>query len=110
MGVAPTVSSYNAAITACGKSGKWEEALALLKEMPAAGVAPDSGSLSAAISACHKADRGVRAAELVEEIMLLSQDSGLPLMRDELVKGVCSVSTRRCSMWRTFHTRYQVYV
>jgi len=36
-GVAPNVISFNAAISACGKSGRWERALSLLDEMRDAG-------------------------------------------------------------------------
>lgn len=72
-GVRPTVSCYNAAIMACGKSGMWREALDLLAEMPGKGLARDSGTLSAAISACQKAGRGAKAAALVEEMLEMAK-------------------------------------
>lgn len=41
IGVTPNVYTYNAAITACGKAGRYAQAVALLRQMPAVGVTPD---------------------------------------------------------------------
>ena len=53
-GVTRDVISFSAAISACEKGGRWEQALSLLKEMLDAGVALDVISFSAAMSACEK--------------------------------------------------------
>ena len=56
---------FNAAIDACGKSGRWEEALSLLREMasmPSDAMRPDAFSFSSAISAQAKAPDGWRRA------------------------------------------------
>ena len=56
---------FNAAIDACGKSGRWEEALSLLREMasmPSPSMRPDAFSFSSTISAQSKAPDGWRRA------------------------------------------------
>ena len=56
---------FNAAIDACGKSGRWEEALSLLREMasmPSPSMRPDAFSFSSTISAQSKAPNGWRRA------------------------------------------------
>ena len=50
-GLEPDVTTYSAAISACGKGSKWHEALKLLAEMQAQGLEPDVITYSAAISA-----------------------------------------------------------
>ncbi|CAN0357055.1 unnamed protein product, partial [Laminaria digitata] len=58
-GVLPDVYSFNGAISACGRSGKWQQALALLKKMEREGsdVRPDVFSYNGAINAVAKAGR-----------------------------------------------------
>jgi pentatricopeptide repeat protein len=51
--VTPDVISYNSAISALGKGGRWELALDVLGQMPQIGVIPDAISYSAVISACE---------------------------------------------------------
>ena len=54
---------FNAAIDACGKSGRWEEALSLLRQMASMpSVSPDAFSFSSAIAAQAKAPDGWRRA------------------------------------------------
>ncbi|CAE8586890.1 unnamed protein product [Polarella glacialis] len=53
--VVPNEVTYNAAISACEKSGQWQQALSLLSLMPEARVVPNEITYSAAISACEKA-------------------------------------------------------
>ena len=60
---------FNAAIDACGKGGRWEEALSLLREMGSAGVRPDAFSFSSAISAQAKAPDGWRRALALLRLM-----------------------------------------
>ena len=62
--VAPNVISYSAAISACEKGGRWEQAVSLLDEMREAGVLPNVVSFNAAISACEKGGRWERAGVL----------------------------------------------
>ena len=53
-GFTPTVVSYNAASSACGKGSQWEQAVALLQEMVQQGFTPNVISYNAAISASEK--------------------------------------------------------
>ena len=41
LGVAPNAYTYNAAISACGKAGRYAQAVALLRQMSTVGIAPD---------------------------------------------------------------------
>lgn len=50
---------YNAAISACGKSGQWHRAKELLSTMREKGVPPDLISYNSAIDACGKGGRFV---------------------------------------------------
>ena len=64
-GLAPTVLTFNAALSACAKTGAWEEALALLEEMRARRLSPELVSFNAAISACARAGRWGQALKLL---------------------------------------------
>lgn len=55
--VLSTQYCYNAAISACGKSGQWREAKELLSTMRDRGVPPDLISYNSAIDACGKGGR-----------------------------------------------------
>lgn len=48
---------YNAAISACGKSGQWHQSKELLSTMRDRGVPPDLISYNSAIDACGKGGR-----------------------------------------------------
>ena len=65
-GIKPDVVSYNATILACGKGGKREEALSLLKEMYRASIKPNVVSYNAAISACEKGGKWKEVLSLLE--------------------------------------------
>merc|ERR1711966_109308 len=67
-GIQPDVVTYNAAISACEKGGKWEKALSLHKEMRGDGLKPNVISYSAAISACQKGTQLEEALSLLEEM------------------------------------------
>ena len=67
-GVAPSVYSYSAAISACEKGRQWEDALSLLEEMRTRGVEPSVYSFNAAISACGAGGQWERALSLLEEM------------------------------------------
>ena len=45
---------YSAAISACEKGGRWQQALTLFLDMPQANINPNVVSYNAAISACQK--------------------------------------------------------
>jgi pentatricopeptide repeat protein len=53
----PDVHTYAEALTACALDNRVDRALAILKEMPAAGVQPNAVCYSVAIKACDKAGR-----------------------------------------------------
>ncbi|CAE8631246.1 unnamed protein product [Polarella glacialis] len=53
MNVIPNEISYNAAMSACGNAGQWQEALRLLSTMPATNLFPSEVSYAQAISACR---------------------------------------------------------
>ena len=50
----PDEFSFGAAIKACQKDARWEEALQLLGSMSASGVEPNTITFNSAISACGK--------------------------------------------------------
>lgn len=58
-GVPPDVYSWNGAISACGRAGKWQQALDLLGDMEKEGsdVRPDLFSYNGAIHAVAKTGR-----------------------------------------------------
>jgi len=62
------VVCYNTAISACGKAGKWEKALELLRAIPAVGLQPDTYSYGAALSACENAAQWQTAESLLDEM------------------------------------------
>ena len=64
----PDVVTYNSVITACEKSGQWEAAEQVLKEMKAVGVQPDVITHSALISAYEKGGQWERAKATFEEM------------------------------------------
>lgn len=63
------VGSYNAAIIACGRSGHWEEAIAVLDRMVnSSSVAPTTLTYTTAITACSKAKAWEAALQLLDDI------------------------------------------
>lgn len=51
----PNVRSYTAAIAACGRARKWEEAVALHSKLREEGLTPDQASFNAVIRAARYA-------------------------------------------------------
>ena len=49
----PNVRSYTAAIAACGRARKWEEAVALHSKLREEGLTPDQASFNAVIRAAR---------------------------------------------------------
>lgn len=49
----PNIRSYTAAIAACGRARKWEEAVALHSKLLGEGVSPDPASFNAVIRAAR---------------------------------------------------------
>lgn len=49
----PNVQSYTAAIAACGRARKWEEAVALHSKLREEGLTPDQASFNAVIRAAR---------------------------------------------------------
>ena len=68
-GVRPDVISYNAAISACEKAGRCDDALSLLQKMREDGVQPDVYSYSGAIQACAAAQQPDEALRLFKEAL-----------------------------------------
>ncbi|CBJ29311.1 conserved unknown protein [Ectocarpus siliculosus] len=67
-GVNPNAYTYNSAIRACGKEGRWAEAVAVFRRMAKRGVAPDEVSFLAAIEACGKGKEWALAVALLREM------------------------------------------
>ena len=99
--VAPDVISYNTAIAACARviPARWEQALALLKEMshapPEAACAPDVVSYNAAIAACEKGAEWERAIEL------LSAMWGAGLEPDRISYNAAISACARAGRWES---------
>ncbi|CAN0543283.1 unnamed protein product, partial [Ectocarpus sp. 8 AP-2014] len=49
----PNIRSYTAAIAACGRARKWEEAVALHSKLLEEGMSPDPASFNAVIRAAR---------------------------------------------------------
>ena len=64
----PDLKCFNAAISACEKAAKWEEAVKLLRKMTEVGIRPDVVSYSSAISACEKGVQTDIALSLLDEM------------------------------------------
>mmetsp|Transcript_39085 Transcript_39085/g.123133 ORF Transcript_39085/g.123133 Transcript_39085/m.123133 type:complete len:185 (+) Transcript_39085:173-727(+) len=101
-GSPPDNFSYNGVISALGRAGRWEEAVALLRQLAAGEVAhggevlsPDQVSYTAAISACAEAGRAAEAAALLEEL----RSSGLPLSILPFSKAIAAAA--KAGEWRT---------
>ena len=62
----PDLVSYNTAMGACGKAGRWREALALLEELKVRSLDPDAISYNAAAAACARAKEWELALGVVE--------------------------------------------
>ncbi len=68
----PDLVSFNTAMGACGKAGRWEEALRLLSELSDFGLSPDAVSYNTAAAACARAEKWDRAKEIID----LGRESG----------------------------------
>merc|ERR1712190_431614 len=69
-GLVPDVITYSAAISACEKGQRPQEALHLLQEMQLRGLVPDVITYSAAISACEKGQQPQQVLHLLQEMQL----------------------------------------
>ena len=70
----PDAIIFNAAITACGRAGQYDQSLSLLKEMRRAGITPTEVSFGAVISACEQGGHWEHALSLLDEM----RREGLP--------------------------------
>lgn len=59
----PNVRSYTAAIAACGRARRWEEAVALHSKLLEEGLTPDPACFNAVIRATRWDGRGHRVAD-----------------------------------------------
>jgi len=65
----PNEISYGAAISACAKVGRWQNAIGLLEEMPRRSLTPDAISYNLAIKACAVAAQWQRGLSFLEELL-----------------------------------------
>lgn len=65
--VCPNSISYNTAISACGKAGRWHEAMFLKEKMQHADLPMDVVTLSSLVTACEKVGRWEEALSLFNE-------------------------------------------
>ena len=68
-GIEPDVISYSAAISACEKGGRWEQALEVFDEMRSRGVEPNVITYTSAMSACVKSGEPHTALRLFDELL-----------------------------------------
>ncbi|CAE7207399.1 unnamed protein product [Symbiodinium necroappetens] len=69
----PDAGIFKHAILGCDDACKWEAALALLGNMPAAKVVPDGGCFDAAIGACARVGQWLLALSVFEEAMFVGK-------------------------------------
>ena len=62
--------TYSAAISACEKGQKPQQALHLLQEMQLRGLLPNVITYNAAVSACEKGHKPQQALHLLQEMLL----------------------------------------
>ncbi|CAD17344.2 putative type III effector protein with ppr repeats [Ralstonia pseudosolanacearum GMI1000] len=101
-GICPNVVTYSAAISACEKAGRMDEALVLLNELKAIGsddpmMRPNVVTYSAAISACEKAGRADHAVALLGELKALAAHD--PTMRPNVVTYSATISACEKAGW-----------
>ncbi|RIJ84932.1 hypothetical protein ACPEAN_18350 (plasmid) [Ralstonia solanacearum] len=101
-GICPNVVTYSAAISACEKAGRVDEALVLLNELKAMGsddpmMRPNVVTYSAAISACEKAGRADHALALLGELKVLAGRD--PAMRPNVVTYSAAISACEKAGW-----------
>ncbi|CAJ1378606.1 unnamed protein product [Effrenium voratum] len=68
-----TTKTYNVAISACGKSERWQEAVWLLQALPHAALEADVVTYNAAIAACGRGRQWARAIALLELAQLKAE-------------------------------------
>ena len=81
-GLAPDAASYNAALAACGKGGRWGEVrglLSLLEDMRGAGIEPGVIAYGAVISACGEGKRWEEALSLLKDAPPLGGRDGMEI-------------------------------
>lgn len=61
----PNVRTFNSALSACTKAGRWSEARDLLKIMRSSDMRPSEISYSSTLQACRKAGRFDPAMEVL---------------------------------------------
>ncbi|APF90129.1 hypothetical protein HI806_19790 (plasmid) [Ralstonia solanacearum] len=101
-GICPNVVTYSAAISACEKAGRMDEALVLLNELKAIDsddpmMRPNVVTYSAAISACEKAGRADHAVTLLGELKALAAHD--PTMRPNVVTYSATISACEKAGW-----------
>lgn len=67
--VKPNAISFNSAIHACGRSGEWEQALRLLREMRELSLPPDDVSFGATVRHVRKLVRSERYICIVDKAL-----------------------------------------
>lgn len=90
----PDLVSFNTAMGACGKAGRWEEALRLLDELSDFGLSPDAISYNTAAAACARAENWDRAQETVDR----GRDAGViasPSARSDTCEEMASDGGKR---------------
>ena len=75
----PDVISFSAGISACEKSGNWQQALQLLSDMQADGVQADVICINAGISACEKAGQWQMALHIFSETQARKEHGFVPV-------------------------------
>ena len=87
------IISYTAAIGACEKSQKWQQALQLLHEALARALQANELTFTAAISACEK------SASWQKALVLLVQVSEQGLQRDLVLLNAAISACAKAGMW-----------
>ena len=90
----PDIISYGAAVSACEKEGRWEEAVYLLSRLPQVRIAGDVSFYNAVISASEKGSRWQMALQLLPMISVLRLEA-------DVVSYSSAISAcQKCDEWR----------
>ena len=68
-GCSPNLVTFNTLIDVYGKTGAWEEAIAVLDEIEQLGLEPEARTYNTVIIACNQSSRAAEALQVYERML-----------------------------------------